>query len=178
MLHAQGFTPRFAAYELSSSTTRCALPTADGRVGLGGVPDESLDVLVLDAFGSDAIPVHLLTREAPALYCQKLRTDGVLLAHVSNSYPDLGPGVANPAADAGLVAREQAWAPEDPPPDSLLLATRWVAIAWEPATLAILDERWTPLTAGPNGRLWTDDYSDLLSVLVWSRPDNTPPAAD
>jgi spermidine synthase len=79
----------------------------DGRLRLREVPDGAYDLLIVDAFSSDAIPAHLLTREAVREYHRALTPDCLLVLHISNRYLDLKPVVGNLAADAGLVARYQ-----------------------------------------------------------------------
>ncbi len=76
----------------------------DGRQNVSGMPDDTFDFLVLDAFSSDAIPAHLLTREALAVYLRKLAPGGIMMFHISNRYVRLEPVVASLAADAGLSA--------------------------------------------------------------------------
>src|SRR6185503_3260308 len=82
-----------------------ALVLGDARLSLEQEPAQGFDVLVVDAFVSDAIPVHLLTREAMAVYWRHLKPDGVLAVHVSNSYVDLAPVVAKAAEESGKHAR-------------------------------------------------------------------------
>ncbi len=135
----------------------------DGRLALQRLPPASFDLLIVDAFGSDAIPVHLLTREALGLYFARLGPGGVALLHVSNSHLDLGPVVASLARDAGLVALEQRYTP--PPAASLELASHWVVLARTHERLALLDPRWQPLV-GDGRRPWTDDFSNVVGALL------------
>ncbi len=132
-------------------------------------PDGELHVLVVDAFSSDAIPVHLLTTEALALWASKLAPGGLLLLHVSSNYYDLRPVVAAGAARVGLAGawrtRAQELAPLEDPSD-------WIALAREPAALAPLRAQgWSPLDAahlGATAAAWTDDYANVLAPL-WIR---------
>src|SRR5205814_8766770 len=80
----------------------------DGRLTLAAQPDGSFGLIVLDAFSSDAVPVHLLTLEALSLYLSKLAPDGLLAFHVSNRYVALDRVIAGDAATLGLVALERA----------------------------------------------------------------------
>ncbi len=140
----------------------------DGRLSLRRAGPGSFDMLILDAFSSDAIPVHLITREALALYRSKLGPDGVLLFHISNRYLDLHPVLGTLAEDAGLssLARDD---------DSVTEADRqvwktlssWVVMAPDLSALGGLrdDADWYPLAAGED--LWTDDYSDVFGVVNW-----------
>ena len=79
-----------------------------GRLTIARAPEHSYDLIVLDAFGSDAIPVHLLTREALQLYMSKLRPGGVLLFNISNRYVNLAPVLAGEAAGLSLLSTERA----------------------------------------------------------------------
>lgn len=144
----------------------------DGRLSLRREPDGSYDLLVMDAFRSDAVPVHLLTREALGLYLEKLDPDGVLAFHISNRYLALGRVVGALARDAGLVGRIQSYRV----PDSLEAdvgkersASRWVVVARGVEELGPLaaDANWRPLGRLRQGPLWTDDHSALLPVLRW-----------
>lgn len=139
----------------------------DARLRLRDAAAGVYGLLVVDAFSSDAIPVHLLTREAIALYFQKIAVHGMLALHVSNRYFDLKPVVLALARDAGLTARSN----DDMDIDAALLAqgkspSQWLVLAREDAdvrALEALDPRWAPLAAEAR-RAWTDDYSNLLSV--------------
>jgi hypothetical protein len=142
----------------------------DARLRLREAPEAAYDVFVLDAFSSDAVPVHLLTREALRLYLAKLSAHGLLLFHISNRYLDLKPVVANLAQDAGLVCRYR----EDL---SLTAAdkaegrdpSQWVLMARSREDLGPLDRtvQWLPLAGRPNKALWTDDFSNILSIFKW-----------
>jgi hypothetical protein len=128
-------------------------------------------ILVLDAFSSDAIPVHLLTREALALYMRSLKENGLLIVHISNRRLRLEPVVAAVTADAGLFALTRHHRPAagtDRNKDFEYGAV-WVAIARQRSYLAPLltDNRWRPLEGATPGSLWTDDYSNLFSVIRW-----------
>jgi SAM-dependent methyltransferase len=142
----------------------------DGRLRLREFPDETFNLVVLDAFSSDAIPVHLLTREAIALYLSKLAPGGALVFHVSNNYLDLAPLLARLAEDAGLVARIRR--DHDIPREDLAAGRspcEYVILARTPADLgAVADDlRWTPMPSAPATPLWTDDFSNVLSVIRW-----------
>ena len=149
----------------------------DGRIGLGEMPDASYDLIVIDAFSSDAIPTHLLTLEAVAIYESRLKPRGVLAFHVSNRFFALAPVLARIANERGLVCygRDD----RDVPPGQLSEAKRpsvWVLMARnerDVGSIAQSAPRWARLGApkrvGEGGRgspLWTDDYSNVLSVLL------------
>ncbi len=141
----------------------------DGRLSIASEPDGAFGVIVLDAFSSDAIPIHLLTAEALQVYLRKLTADGMLLIHITNNYLDLGPVVANLAADAGLQARvleNKVW-----DPSRFRLPSTWAVIAKSDAGLAVLNDsarRWQPLEPDPDDGVWTDDFSNIVSALRWN----------
>ena len=171
----EGLARNPALFSYLSECPGAEVRIADGRIGLAQLPDRHFDVLVVDAFGSDSIPLHLITREALALYFEKLAGGGVLLLHISNSYLDLRPVLADLARDAGASARVQGYEPSGNGAEAaagVALSSRWVAMSRSPGDLALLDERWLPLLANGTGRPWTDDFSNLLGALLWSA---TPP---
>ena len=149
----------------------------DGRLTLAREPAAHFDLLVLDAFSSDSIPTHLVTREAFKLYLDKLAPRGILLVHISNRYLDLEPVVAALAGDAKLAARLFAVdRPVIDPDFPYRYKSIWVALARDEAQLKALTEdfdrtspskwgQWRALKARPGLRLWTDDYSNIVSVL-------------
>ncbi len=142
----------------------------DARLALAGAPRGAYDLLILDAFSSDAIPMHMVTREALALYLEKLAPGGLLLFHISNRNLDLGPVLANLAADAGLVARRQHYAEvETDARKGIRMPSDWVVMARAPADLdGIADDgRWRPLEPAPEIGLWTDGFSNVLGILKW-----------
>ncbi len=140
----------------------------DARLSLTRAPENHFDVLVVDAFNSDAIPVHLLTREALALYLGKLTDDGVLAVHITNRYLDLRPVLGDLARDAGLKAlvRDDGDIPQFERATGKS-ASVWVVAARQPANLGRLvdDRRWKPLDGPARPAVWTDDFSNLVTVL-------------
>jgi hypothetical protein len=140
----------------------------DGRLSLQRAGPGSFDMLILDAFSSDAIPVHLITREALALYRSKLGPDGLLLFHISNRYLDLHPVLGSLAEDAGLasLARYDSRV-TDADRRVWKVASNWVVMAGDPASLSGLRDNpdWYHLAVGSD--LWTDDYSDVFGVVSW-----------
>lgn len=159
----------------------------DARLALASPPSDgsqAFDLIIADAFSSDAVPVHLLTRETLALYVSRLMPDGVLVFNVTNRYLDLEPVMAALADDAGLTARIREEVATPISADDLLAGkqaiteedkrrgktpSRWVIMARTEADLgAIADNpRWRVLQSRPDARVWTDDYSNLLGVLRW-----------
>ncbi len=139
----------------------------DGRLTIAQAPDHSYDLIVLDAFGSDAIPVHLLTREALELYVSKLRPGGVLMFNVSNRYVNLAPILATEASALALVSYEKIDGDVTPAQASTgKFPSDWVVMAGDSTALGDLPSRpgWHQLGPVPGMPLWTDDFSDVLSV--------------
>jgi hypothetical protein len=139
----------------------------DARVSLVSAPDSAFDLIVLDAFSSDAIPVHLMTREALALYLAKLKPEGSIVFHISNRYLDLEPVLAELARDARLAGASRDSHATQEERNTLRYASRWVALARDAAILApLVKERdWLVLPPSSDVRMWTDDYSDIIGVL-------------
>lgn len=146
---------------------------ADGRRGLAAAEPESYQVIILDAFTSDAVPVHLVTREALEVYRRALTHGGALVFNASNRHMDLEGLLARLALDLGLAARSLRAQDEGPPPpdaDDGRVRARWVALAGRPILLeewAPLGEGWTDLDADPSRPVWTDDHADPLAYLRW-----------
>jgi len=140
----------------------------DGRLMLEAHDGEPYDLIVLDAFSSDAIPVHLLTLEAFGVYLDKLAEGGVLAVHISNVYLHLEPVVARAAERLGLYATmlvDQHLSTDSA--ETGRYASTWVMLSRSPEDLAPLRQRplWRPPTAPEGFRAWTDDRSNILSVL-------------
>lgn len=174
---------RFTFYEIDGTVERLAreyftflkdspaevdVVIGDGRLEVGKAEDASYGLLVLDAFSSDAIPTHLLTREALELYLSKLRPRGLMAFHISNRYVDLKPVLANLAFSLGLTMRVRY---DDDVTDEMrsigILRSHWVVLAREPLHLgALLRHRsWKATEPRPKQRLWTDDYSNVLELM-------------
>lgn len=142
----------------------------DGRRSLAGSAGGD-DLLVVDAFSSDAIPVHLLTREAVELYLAKLRPQGLVAFHVSNRHLRLAPVVGAVAESLGLAAAERLGTVSRREFEAGKTPSHWIVLARTQARLdPLLDrEGWRPLRTSPGSRAWTDDFSNILSVIDWSR---------
>jgi len=154
---------------LSDTPARIEIVPGDARLALeqeasaGTVPP--LDVLVVDAFTSDSIPIHLLTREAWALYLARLKPDGVLALHISNRHLNLHPIVKRLADDSGLSSELFA-SPSDT--TQVYYAAHWFLATRDPfflytAALATAEKR--PLVERGPTPLWTDQHSDLWRIL-------------
>ncbi len=122
------------------------------------------DVLAIDAFSSDSIPVHLITREAIEIYVRQIAPDGIIAIHISNRFLDLQPVLANIAQATGLQARLVSDAPDE---ESSTSSTDWVLLARDAAVFdtPLLADKAEPLTPRPEFSLWTDQFNNLLDVL-------------
>jgi SAM-dependent methyltransferase len=138
----------------------------DARLRLKEAPDHRYNLLVVDAFSSDSIPVHLATSGAFQLYLQKLADNGLLAFHISNRRLDLEPVMGNLAQNAGLATLYCLDLLGGPAGKE---ASEWVVMAHRPQELQALlsDHRWKPLPPRPGARVWTDDFSNIISVLKW-----------
>ena len=143
----------------------------DARLSMGGEANGSFSLIVLDAFSGDAIPVHLLTREAMRIYLAKLADGGLIALHISNNYVDLEPG-----RRGSWPATRGSWGwtrTSRRSPRSELnqgrMTSHWVVLARRPADLSRLAGRpgWRPLAGQRRAAVWSDDYTDLLSLLRW-----------
>ena len=143
----------------------------DARLTLTEEPDGRFDLLIMEAYSSDAIPMHLLTREAVALYMDKLAEDGLLALHISNRFLDLELVVARIVEQAGYAAQVAFRKKDDIDPDTDPTGSpsHWVLIARQQATLdgLALGEVWRPLDTPSEGRVWSDDFSNLLELIRW-----------
>lgn len=158
---------------LFSFMTRCGDKTpvkiGDARLTLAAVPDGSLSLLILDAFASDTVPAHLLTREAVALYAAKLAPDGVLLFHISNRVMELEGPLADLLSEARMPARAQMFVT----PRGVAMreneSSHVVIAARSAAALEAFDRtgRWRPPYRA-HGRLWTDDYVNIPAA-IWAK---------
>jgi hypothetical protein len=160
---------------LATTSASVDVRLGDGRLLLAEAAPASFDLLILDAFSSDAIPLHLVTREAIDLAFSRLRADGVLAFHISNRYLDLAPVLGAIARDTGLEARvnfDAVVAPAEQREGKQ--ASRWLIMTRTGAAMGSLatDARWRPAPAPP-AALWTDDFSNILSVFIWSDSPRT-----
>jgi spermidine synthase len=121
--------------------------------------------MILDAFSSDSVPVHLLTKQALALYRSKLDKNGLLLFNISNRYLRLEPVLAALAQDAGLVGLVRHDSEESNVPGKT--QSSWVLLAERPEDLPQLPPGWRRLENTTGAAPWTDDYSNLLSTIIW-----------
>ena len=148
---------------LGSSDATIELPLGDARLKLDREPSQQFDVLAIDAFSSDAIPVHLITKEAVEIYLKHMRPDGVIAFHVTNRFLDLVPVVEGIAHALNLHTM---WI-SDSGADPLANSSSWVLIAREQKRLEQPRLTVAEMAIKPrrDWRVWTDDFNNLLQVL-------------
>ncbi|PKB14045.1 hypothetical protein B0I00_2673 [Novosphingobium kunmingense] len=147
----------------------------DARLELARVPAGSIDVLAVDAFSSDAIPLHLMTDEAVAVYERALSPKGVMLLHISNRFIDLEPVLAADAKKRGLAAKKRA---DSPDPGLGYTPSTWIMLGRDPAAVAAAaaagdGQEWLGLAA-PAKSVWTDDHASILPHVEWRNVVGTP----
>jgi spermidine synthase len=152
---------------LTDSPARTRVVLGDARLSLAREADRRFDLILLDAFSSDAIPVHLMTREAVDTYLARLAPRGLIVFHVSNRYLDLEPVVAALARDRGLASRV-GQGPTGSRGTYESVST-WIALARSEADLGPLmaDANWWQPRLRRDVEPWTDDFSSLLTVFDW-----------
>jgi hypothetical protein len=148
----------------------------DARLRLRDAPDHRYKLIVLDAFSSDAIPTHLLTREALRLYLSKLAQGGIIAFHISNNFIDLDPILGALARDANLkclVRRDLNLSPADASDGKA--PSIWSVMSLCAADLGTLadDPRWQAPSVRNHETVWTDDFSNIIRQLI-PRPNESP----
>ena len=151
---------------LSNSAAKVEVAMGDARLSMEKEPAQGFDLLALDAFSSDSIPVHLLTREAFELYQRHVKTNGVLAVHISNHYLDLEPVVVNLAKHFGYrfakcdyEEREEAW---------WVYASTWMLLSRDESFLKkplVVEAAVSVKTNRTDVPLWTDDFASLFQIL-------------
>jgi hypothetical protein len=155
-----------------SYLTKCApnvpIVLGDARLTLAEAKDK-YDLIVLDAFTSDAIPIHLMTREAMAIYLNALAPHGIVLLHISNRHMELSSVVAGIAHANGLVSLVNNRGSREGEDDAKYIFTSTVVIsAREQSDFGVLlqDNDWTEIVPPPGQRVWTDDYSNVIGAVI------------
>jgi hypothetical protein len=155
---------------LDDCGARCGVVIGDGRIELAR-DSKRYDVIVLDAFSSSAVPIHLLTKEAFALYAERLRPRGILAVHITNRHVELADVVAATGAAAGFRAVHRRHEPDqDSLPAGLFVAdSHWVLLERESeiGELERLPGDWQPLRASPATSAWSDDHANPLGTYRW-----------
>ena len=149
---------------LKDSPAQVEVALGDARLSLEREPVQNFDILALDAFSSDAIPVHLLTVEAFRAYLRHLKPGGLLAVHISNRYLDLVPVVQQAARHLSLEIRQ---VENDDDDDAGVYRSDWMLLSASPTAFEgnFLKEGAEKIDSEPSVRLWTDDYSDLYRIL-------------
>ncbi|MBV8836509.1 MAG: fused MFS/spermidine synthase [Alphaproteobacteria bacterium] len=175
----------FTFYEIDASVVRMArdpnhfrylsecapdvpIRLGDARLTLADANDQ-YDLIVLDAFSSDAIPIHLMTREAMATYLARLAPHGIVLMHVSNRHMELASVVAGIAHANGMVSRMNNRAPREGEDDAKYIFTSTVVIsARQDEDFGELraDPEWSVIEPPADQRIWTDDYSNVIGAVI------------
>lgn len=181
--------PRFFTFLSSKGKDNYSIVIGDGRQTVQKAADGSYDLLNIDAFSSDMIPTHLLTREAFAIYLKKLKPDGVIAIHISNRYVDLRPVIRDLGAEHGLtaitcldpafdsitpVSNSQTSTTENEEalvndPDHIISKYVFVTRNEQIRQKLLQDNRCRELPSVSNGNVWTDDYVNMLEAL-WRGP--------
>jgi hypothetical protein len=156
---------RYFTY-LENCGQACRVVLGDARLSIAQEAGQAFDLLVIDAFSSDAIPMHLMTTEAFGLYLSRLKPDGAIVFHISNRHLELAPVLTRLAAAHGLVALRRG----DPPTKVVTdgrIPSEWMVMARTGDQLGPLahDPKWQTPAVSASTPLWTDDFSNILSVL-------------
>ena len=146
---------------LKESAARIEIVPGDARLSLEREPGQAFDVLMVDAFSGDSIPVHLLTREAFALYRRHLNPGGIIAVHLTNKYLDLVPVVSSVVATFG----KRAMAVRSPGDGGALYGAIWMLITDDPVFAKVASAAANPDEPTRILRAWTDDYSNLFRIL-------------
>ena len=162
--------PRYFS-QLHDCPANLRLVLGDARQTLAREPDQQFNLLVLDAYSGDSPPLHLLTREALELYLAKLAPRGVIAFHITSDYIQYELVLGRLAKECGLAGRVQydVQVPEQERQQGKE-ASMWAVLARGEDDLRRLpqDPRWQPLQVSPHVPVWTDDYSNIFSVLNWN----------
>ncbi len=156
---------RFFTY-LSDCPMNKNIRIVDARIGINEAPDGQYGILIMDAYSSDALPMHLMTTEALSIYLSKLQPGGIMAFHISNRYLSLAPILANIADALNLVAVEKNYGKQD----ELRASARWVLMARKQedfGTLPIGTTTGWHILTGDASRAWTDHYSNILEALAY-----------
>jgi SAM-dependent methyltransferase len=155
---------------LKESEAHVDVILGDGRLSLEREQAQGYDLLAIDAFSGDSIPMHLITREAMAAYLRHLKPDGVIVFQATNRFVDIAPVVERLAAEFGLTAVLVSDAVDSSDgADYWISGTDQIIVTRNARLLAAEPIRSVaqPLTPRPDFRIWTDDYYNLLRILKW-----------
>ncbi len=150
---------------LADTPAKVEVALGDGRLQLEAERPQQFDMLVMDAFSGDSVPVHLITREAFRTYFHHLKPNGILAVNITNAFLDLEPVIERAATDFGKISLAYHYDP--PPEDTMCFACSWALIV-APETLAAhpeLQKSAKRLPPHPQFREWTDDFSNMYRIL-------------
>src|SRR4029453_11023869 len=155
---------------LADAASRPQIVLGDARLSLAHAQPGRFDLILLDAFSSDSIPVHLITREAFEIYQRHLGPDGLIITHVSNRHLEMRPTIVSIAASIGFQSAEQVSAVTSEAAAAGYATSLWVASGTPSAMVVngLPNDTWTK-SPPPTVRPWTDTYSNLAGVIVWRR---------
>ena len=157
--------PKYFTY-LERCGKNSTFKVGDARLSLKAEPDQKFDLLIMDAFSSDSVPTHLLTREAMQLYFAKLKPNGLLAFHITNRHLALKKVISDHVKYLKLSALIQEFKPQSDKP--LVIATDWVVIAKKAETLTPLHKsrlgNWQKLPLYFDMKPWTDDFTNILGI--------------
>lgn len=153
---------------LQTCTPQARVELGDARLALAKVPPGSFDMLAMDAFSSDSVPLHLFTHEAFGTYLRALSPHGVIMVHISNRFIDLEPPLSAELRARGLHAMVRDDYPDE---NTEWTASSFVAVSRDPQQLNLIaqaapDKEWRPLVP-PAPRIWTDDHASILPYVQW-----------
>ncbi|MCK5685979.1 fused MFS/spermidine synthase, partial [bacterium] len=162
--------PDFFSF-VKKSNANIKLIQGDGRLCIKKEKNHSFDIIILDAFSSDSIPSHLITLEAIELYKKKLKPGGIIIFHISNRFLNIEPLLAALSEKVNLkfICRfEVALNEEDN--KEYRVAANYAVMSQDEIFIGSLSEidEWRSLKPSDNFKIWTDQYSNLLSILRWS----------
>ncbi len=150
---------------LRGTPAKVEVTMGDGRLNLESEPSQQFDILVMDAFSGDSVPVHLITREAFRTYFRHLKPDGILAVNITNNYLDLRPVMESSAAAVNKVA--YAYDYESESDDGICFSCSWALMmdshTWDSTPALHLESQ--RLRPTPKFRAWTDDFSNMLGIL-------------
>ncbi|MGZ5056702.1 MAG: fused MFS/spermidine synthase, partial [Methylobacter sp.] len=157
--------PAYFTY-LSQCARNATMRVGDARLSLEKEPDQHFDLLIMDAFSSDSVPTHLLTKEALELYFKKLKPNGILAFHMTNRHLSLKKVLSINAEALHLASLIQEFKPQQEIP--LVVATDWVVMAkhaetLEPLRLSLLG-KWQKMPLYFDMKPWTDDFTNIVSI--------------
>ncbi len=160
---------------LSSCAPQARIVLGDARLSLGDrsrVPANSIDILAVDAFSSDAVPMHLLTHEALQVYGQAVQPNGIVLFHISNRYLDLRPVIAELAESSHWQSAMLEYVPTPEEEERGATVSVWIALTRNPETLQRLEQlsggdasAWRSVDPQPGFSGWTDDHASILPII-------------